>query len=100
MSLFSEPLILDASVPLENSIALAPGIAMSALARDGSSPSNHGSPTPMGSPRINNSTTEPIESFSLRIFLIDSPILTAASGSLQFSLDISVPSSSALEVSR
>jgi hypothetical protein len=66
-------------------------MAIIPLANAGSIPSNHGSPTPIGNPSINNSTDEPIESRSRLIFSNNSDILTTASGSLQFKRDISVP---------
>ena len=85
-SLCSLPLIVEDLVPWENSIALAPGIAISALAKEGSIPSNQGSPTPMGSPSINSSTTDPMVSLSFLTNSISCDIDLAASASLQFSL--------------
>ena len=73
-------------------MALAPGIAIRPLAKAGSMPSNHGSPTPIGSPSINNSTVDPIESRSFLTLSSNSDILETDSESLQFNLDISVPS--------
>ncbi len=79
----SEPRMRKARTPWPNSSARAPGTAIMARARAGSTPSNHGSPIPMGSPDTMRSTREPMLSRSERVASTRARIAEAASASWQ-----------------
>ena len=79
--LWSLPCIVWTANPWPNSTPRAAGMAIMARASAGSSPSNHGSPSPMGSPTMARSTLEPMEFRCFLVVSISSAMLFAASGS-------------------
>ena len=88
-SLFSLPLILEASKPLPNSIPLTAGMAKTACEITFSTPPNIGSPRPAGRPLITHEMIPPTESPSSLALSISSIAFSYEASSVIFTPCIS-----------